>query len=352
MLDVIISDMKDNTISLTSDAATLDNGGSYIAVTAHYINSQWRLRDVAILVCRMEGSHTGEYVRDLLDMAVQTWEAEDRVFAAVTDNGANFVKAARINHHIKDELRCAVHTMQLALKDGVAGQPVLQQLCRDAQDLVVAVRRSSGLSEELQRIQQEDIAAAVIAGGDEDVGGEEACRPLRLAMNVVTRFNSLCLVFTRLLEVKTSLQRLCVTRAVDLDGRTLTADQWEMVTELVSVLAPVKETCDLLEASSTPSLSLLLPLVCNLLDILFQAHATLKIASCRSVCIAVRTSIYQRLMDAFIDKTVRVAMALDPRVRTKRLPNYNKENAVSALRDAYPDFAATVAQFRGAAASL
>jgi hypothetical protein len=58
------------------------------------------------------------------------------------------------------------------------------------------------------------------------------------------------------------------------------------------------------------------------------------------------------MMDAFTDKTVRVAMALDPRVRTKWLPNYNKENAVSALRDSYPDFAATFAQFRGAAALL
>jgi hypothetical protein len=164
MVDTILADMRDNTISLTSDAATLDNGGSYITVTAHYINSRWQLRDVAILVCRMQGAHTGEYVRDLLDMAVQAWEAEGRVFAAVTDNGANFVKAARISQRINEELRCAVHTMQLALKDSVAGQPELQQLCRDAQELVVAVRRSPGLSEELLSIQQEDIAAAAAAG--------------------------------------------------------------------------------------------------------------------------------------------------------------------------------------------
>ena len=51
---------------------------------------------VTLSVCRMTGSHTGEYVRDLLDMTLAAWEMDGRCFAAVTDNGANFVKAARL----------------------------------------------------------------------------------------------------------------------------------------------------------------------------------------------------------------------------------------------------------------
>jgi hypothetical protein len=175
--------------------------------------------------------------------------------------------------------------------------------------------------------------------------------PLKLAMNVVTRFNSLCILFTRLLELKAALQRLCLSHA-DLNEKALSADQWAIVAELVLVLGPVKETCDILERSSTPSLSLLLPLVCHLLHILFDTHSGLRVVSCRNVCAAVRSSIHQRMMDAFTDKTVRVAMALDPRVRRKRLPNYNMDNAVSALREGYNDFAATFAELRGAAALL
>jgi hypothetical protein len=131
----------------------------------------------------------------------------------VTDNGSNFVKAARICEHINEELRCAVHTMQLALQDAVAGQPELQQLCRDAQELVVAVRRSSGLSEQLHCIQQDDIAAAAtaaVAGPEDDGGGHKhsPTRPLRLVLNVPTRFNSLCILFTRLLAVKAAVRDL------------------------------------------------------------------------------------------------------------------------------------------------
>ena len=53
MVDVLLADVKNNTISITSDAATLDNGQSYITITAHYITSTMVLRDAVLLVSRM-----------------------------------------------------------------------------------------------------------------------------------------------------------------------------------------------------------------------------------------------------------------------------------------------------------
>ena len=319
MTDVLLADMRDNSISITSDAATLDNGGSYITITAHYISAHWQLRNVALLVARMQGSHTGEYVRDLLDTTVQAWEAEGRVWAAVTDNGANFVKAVRISSHINDELRCVCHTLQLALKDAVHAEPALQRLCHDAQELVVAIRRSSLLTDELQDIQRVAIAAAAARADPDEGGAEPLTRPLKLAMNVVTRFNSLCILFRRLLDVQPHVQRLCLSHSAELADKALSVEQWQEVEELVLVLTPVKQLCDRLEASSSPSLSLLIPLVQNMLQILYDAHCGLKKASCRSVCEAVMTSIQQRMQASMQDRTVQIAMALDPRVRTKVL---------------------------------
>ena len=353
MTEALLADMRNNAISITSDAATLDNGSSYITVTAHYITAQWQLRNVALLVSRMQGSHTGEYVSDLLDMTVQAWEAEGRVFAAVTDNGANFVKAARINSHINDELRCICHTLQLALKDAVHSQVALQQLCHDAQELVVTIRRSSHLSGELQDIQRQAIAAAADADGSEgSAGADPQSRPLRLAMNVATRFNSLCILFSRLHEVRPHVQRLCLANAAELAGKALSVEQWQEVEELVSVLSPVKEMCDLMEASSSPSLSLLIPLVQNVLQILYDLQCTLKTVSCRSVCDAVRTAVQQRTLSSLQDKTVQIAMALDPRVRTKLLPNYDRTLSLTALKDAFAMFLPVFGELRGRTAEL
>jgi hypothetical protein len=353
MTNVLLADMRDNSVSITSDAATLDNGGSYITVTAHYITAQWEMRNVALLVTRLQGSHTGEYVRDLLDLTVQAWEAEGRIFAAVTDNGANFVKAARISSHINDELRCACHTLQVALKDAVHSQPALQQLCHDAQELVVTIRRSSLLTDELHDIQRLAIAAAAVrASPEEDGAGDPLTRPLKLAMNVVTRFNSMCILFSRLLDVRPHVQRLCLSRSADLADKALSVEQWQEVEELVSVLSPVKQLCDKLEASSSPSISLLIPLVQNVLQILYDVQCGLKTVSCRSVCEAVRTSIQQRTQTALQDRTVQIAMALDPRVRTKVLPNYDRSLSTVALREAFQTFQSTFAELRGHSAEL
>ena len=351
MGDALLADVKDNTISITSDAATLDNGQSYITITAHYITNTMLMRDVTLFVSRLTGSHTGEYVSDLLDHTIAAWEADDRCFAAVTDNGANFVKATRLASKVQDGLRCACHTLQLALKDGVAKQPVLKQLCADAQHVVVTIRRSALLTEELQDVQCLEDAAAVVQSAADAAGEEkDPVRPLRLAMNVPTRFNSLCILFSRLLEVKVAVQRVCINRAALFEGTVLSSDQWEQIAELLTVLTPVKELCDALETSATPSLSFLIPLTSQLIHVLTEQYGKLSIPSCRTVCEKVRGCVYQRMTDALCDSTYQIAMMLDPRVRTKDIMNYNKELAVKALRDAFIDFPSTLAKFRGAQA--
>ena len=58
MVDTLVADVRANTISITTDAATLANGGSYITVTGHYITSRMEMRDVTLSVQRMTASHT------------------------------------------------------------------------------------------------------------------------------------------------------------------------------------------------------------------------------------------------------------------------------------------------------
>jgi len=351
MVDVLLADIRQNTISITSDAATLDNGHSYLAVTAHYITADMVLRDVTLLVSRMSGSHTGEYVGNLLDMTITAWEADDRCFAAVTDNGANFVKAARIASKVQDELRCACHTLQLALKDAVASQPSLKQLCVDAQRVVAVIRRSSLLTEELDDIQQLE-AAALSASAAEEVlhDGEDVrqpLKPLRLAMNVPTRFNSMCILFGRLIEARSAVQRVCINRAADFDGKALTSDQWDQMVELHSVFYPVKVLCDQLETSSSPSLSLLIPLTLQLVADLGELYTDLKIASCRAVCLSVRTCVHSRMTASLSDSTTMISLMLDPRVRTAVIDGFDKAAAERVLRSTFVEFPTTLARYRG-----
>lgn len=341
MTETLLVDVCANSISITTDGATFDTGASYIAVTAHYITSDFCMRDVCLMVAQMTESHTGEYVSELLDQVAERWKVEHRVFAGVTDNGSNFAKGVRINAHVKEELRCIIHTLQLSLEDATKEFVEFHHLCKDVQSLVCRIRNSHLLTEELLGIQVEQAAGDII-------GLPSSHRPLRLIIDASTRFNSFCLVFTRLLEVKAAVIKLCVDNPESLSQLALTSEQWDLVAEMVEILRPVKSACDIMEASTAPSISLLIPLLCQLITHLAQVAAQNGASAlCRSMCEFVRKNVYERTVEALESTTAQVSMMLDPRVRTKQLPQYNKAIATDSLRDAYRNFAEALQDFRG-----
>lgn len=57
---------------------------------------------MVLCVALSEESHKGEYVSDLLDKVLTSWEVNKKTFAAVTDNGANFVKGASICESVSE----------------------------------------------------------------------------------------------------------------------------------------------------------------------------------------------------------------------------------------------------------
>jgi hypothetical protein len=419
MVDVLLADLNNNSVSITTDAATLNGGASYITVTAHYITEDFVMRDVVLMVAQMTESHTGEYVSELLDRVVESFRLENRVFAAVSDNGANFVKGIRINKNVGEQWRCMMHTLQLSLHDAVAEFDELHALCRDVQGLVSRIRNTHLLTEELLNLQVEEAAVLLVpaSGSSSPLSApplpvtpvrpassplspfysvppfssspsssfsfssssssspsssssspssslftsspsfETSCsaprRPLRLLTDAPTRFNSFCLVFTRLLEVKAAVIKLCADHPAQLGQLALSTDQWLLVSEVLLVLTPVKEVCDALEATLTPSLSFLVPLLCRLL-VTLQTTAVQDNATPlrRQVANFVAGNIYTRVHEAMESETAQVGMMLDPRVRTRKLPQFDKKVVVTALRDAYRRFGEALGEMRGACVRL
>lgn len=347
MNETLLADISSNSVSITTDGATLLNGASYLAVTAHYITPTFVMRDVTLMVARMTESHTGEYVCELLDNVIEKFSLENRVFAAVTDNGSNFTKGVRINSHVAEGLRCIIHTLQLSLGDAAEKFDTFLHLCRDAQALVCRIRNSHLLTSDLIDIQLEQ--ATIALNEQVGAGAAAASRPLRLQKDVDTRFNSFCIVFQRLLKLRSAVVQLCSNHPEQLSTIALTLEQWELMNQLVLVLQPVKDVCEILEASSTPSLSFLIPLLVQLIVKLREVAAKFDASSfAASVVNFIVNNIYTRVQEALESPTAQVSMMLDPRVRTKQLPQYNKSIALDALRIQYKNFAAALEELRGA----
>jgi hypothetical protein len=331
MIDVLMQDMKKNSISITCDAAVLLNGESYLALTAHYITESWEMKEIVLSIYHMQEHHTGEYVSDLLDRISDQWECSDRLFGAVTDNGANFVKAIRINEKIEEQFRCTVHTLQLALKDALSDNDDFDTLCKESRDIVNKIRSSSTLRNALREEQQKEIDAANDAY---DTYSSLPTHVYSLITDVATRFNSMCMVFERVLKLKHVLQTLCREQM----EISLSTSQWDSMSEYSTTLALVREVSVGLETSLTPSLGLACARVSMLLEDLSKAYMKMQIPSCRTFCASTRQHIYDRLSPSLSQDATALSLMLDPRVRTKKIPGYNISKAQDVLRRKHSTF--------------
>lgn len=111
---------QSTSVSLTTDAAKMPTGDSNVAVTCHWISTDWCLMSAVLGVSISNVSHTAEEIVSLLNELGVKYTLDDRLDAIATDNGANFVAAVEelLETGICEEhVRCACHTLQLSIKN-------------------------------------------------------------------------------------------------------------------------------------------------------------------------------------------------------------------------------------------
>ncbi|KAL5515226.1 hypothetical protein EMCRGX_G000362 [Ephydatia muelleri] len=84
---------QSSSVSLTTDAAKMPTGDSYVAITGHWISSGWELLSAVLAVSISNVSHTAQEIGSLIMELGIKYTLDDRLDAIATDNGANFVAA-------------------------------------------------------------------------------------------------------------------------------------------------------------------------------------------------------------------------------------------------------------------
>ena len=125
MIDELYEDMlklkdmlkQSSSVSLTTDAAKMPTGDSYVAITGHWISSGWELLSAVLAISISNVSHTAQEITHY-GIGDQVYIIDDRLDAIATDNGANFVAAMEDlleNGICEEHVRCACHTLQLSI---------------------------------------------------------------------------------------------------------------------------------------------------------------------------------------------------------------------------------------------
>ena len=107
-------------LALTTDIWTSRTTQAYVTITAHYITEEWKIQSYVLCTCEMAERHTSINIATRIEEAAEMWNIDGKhVSAVVTDNASN-MSAAVVDILEWNHLPCFAHTLQLAVKKGLA----------------------------------------------------------------------------------------------------------------------------------------------------------------------------------------------------------------------------------------
>ena len=150
-----VLELQRSEFSKVESAAIVCNGSkkgehSIIAIVAHYINSDWELSNAMLGAVPNPTEQSGPQIAAVVNSHVSEMLGENTlVSACVTDNGANYGRAAAML--CNDTWKCSAHTLQLAIRDVTEKQDVYQvaidlalmQVCNDCGLIILVLTVSS-----------------------------------------------------------------------------------------------------------------------------------------------------------------------------------------------------------------
>ena len=208
-------------ISFTTDIWTRDAGGdSFISWTAHYIDPINFTREERVLqVCPFAGSHTAVAISEMITKLLDSWKVpKTRVHTVVRDNAANMV--AGIEQCGLPSIGCAIHTLQLVIKDFILAQRSVSDMLARCRKIVGHYKYSHLAVERLQDIQR-----------------QLSLPNHKLMQDEPTRWDSTYYMLERLVEQRRAIS--LYDTDFELPDR-LNSNEWQLAEKIVKLLEPMQ----------------------------------------------------------------------------------------------------------------
>ena len=249
--EALKKELKDKFLFLKLDACTRHRV-NYLGINVQFVNSENKLDIQTLAVRDTEAQHNSDFIRDTTEAVLKDYDIKkQQVLAIVTDNASNmtsFVEKFNQSNSEDEEsdfdssveldeeevsysvmelgvashMRCAVHTLQLAIRDGLKKNQVKQLVTKLRQ--IAAIARTLKIDAILKRKTSK---GAII--------------------DQATRWGSTYLMIQRLIELRDAIQDLAHPEL------TLTDSKWDEVKELFEMLKyPFLATKRMQAANLTP----------------------------------------------------------------------------------------------------
>ncbi|XP_044140147.1 E3 SUMO-protein ligase ZBED1-like isoform X1 [Bufo gargarizans] len=208
---------KASAVCLTTDCWTSRTTTSFMAVTCHYVDENFRLLSCLLDCFSFTERHTAKNLATELNKICEEWGITNKVVVCTSDNTSN-IKAAIRNVGWK-HLPCFAHTLNLIVWESLKN---IQETVAKVNNIVEYVNGSTVATERLKATQWQ-------------MGLEE----LRLKQDVATRWNSTYYMLKRFLGMKEAI--IATLALVNPRLPTLTLEEWDLIKDACEVLKPFEE---------------------------------------------------------------------------------------------------------------
>ena len=237
-------------VALTTDIWTSRTVQAYLTVTVHFITDDWLMGSKVLVTREMTERHTGIHIAESLTETAKDWNLDGKVTAIVHDNASNMVLASDLLEGWGD-LPCFGHTLQLAVNAGLE---------------INSISRLSGACKKIVAHFKHSVVATT-ALHERQVTMKIPQHSL--LQEVSTRWNSTYLMYERLAEQRWAIYAVIHDEQVTPSDKRyldLTADQWDLLSQLIVVLKPLQVATTALSCEQNVSSSLVYPIIHGLIN--------------------------------------------------------------------------------------
>ncbi|CAI5989911.1 unnamed protein product [Closterium sp. NIES-64] len=335
MRQLLVGDGLAGRMSLSFGIWTGENNVAFMGVAAHYVTSDFQLKQAVIDFRELKGSHTGDLIADELEEVLREWGLEKMLFAVTCDNAENNSRAMRLLAGVPDarpgsrprhppllsrwrHFRCMAHVVNLAVQAALKVDEVAEPLKR-LRDVANYIGWSTLRTDRFFELQK-GYAATRPQGPP---GSRRPSGPLRLILDCVTRWGSTLHMVNRGFELRMPIAMFFDDSDVRMssisketkkawDANRLTDAHWDDLAELRDFLTPFEQVTLFAEGSLYPTLSAVVPQYNALIDLQEEAQRTPCISPLRSSLITAALNKLERHMGG-VSEEAAIATFLDPR---------------------------------------
>ena len=348
---------KADHICITVDAWTAARR-SFMGVTAHWIDSELNRKSAAIACARLKGRHTHDVLARSLDSVLKDYSIQNKVSGAITDGGANFIKAFSVfrgqaTEETETQMRESdesengddvepVHVEGLLEENenAVTSSIVLPERFYCAAhklNLVASVDADNALKDgNYKRVARAAFAKAnelwnkqnrsqVNADTIKDVLGRFLITP------GTTRWNGKFDAMSLLVEITRGDREKMATVMDKLGLNRFSSAELTCMEEYVTVMRHVAKALDILQGEKNCHIGILLPVIAQVQSKINQEkeHVQMSIP----LCDAISAGLERRFQSERENKTLILSSLVHPRFKVSWLEREKQEAAWIMLRD-------------------